>query len=189
MTGGSAITLIFTSSRWTAAWQGLSAVRFLAVLVAEELFPSEPVSGPGSQAVVRLATTRVTARSRIPFPVTRFLERFVAVLLLAWLPMQASALPALALLCEQEQTSAAKHDVSAAVHDHHTMAAHSHASDDDGAGGTGHDHGNGCCHHLFSAVVPASLDAPRESGSPLDLTPLFNLFSFFPEQPQRPPLT
>lgn len=185
MTGGSAITLIFTSSRWTAAWPGLSAVRFLAVLVAEELFPSEPISGPGSQAVVRLAN----AKSRIAFPVTRFLERFVAVLLLAWLPMQASALPALALLCEQEQTSAAKHDVSAAAHGHHDGAGHhQHVDGDDEVGSAAHDHGNGCCHHLFSAVLPVSLDAPPESASALDLTLLSSLTSFFPEQPQRPPL-
>jgi hypothetical protein len=118
-----------------------------------------------------------------------FFQRFVALLLLAWLPMQASALPALALLCEQEQTSSGKNGAVVATHGHHDGAGHhQHADGDDEVGSAAHDHGNGCCHHLFSAVVPASLDAPRESGSQLDPLPLFSLSSFFPEQPQRPPL-
>ena len=103
--------------------------------------------------------------------------------------MQAAALPALALLCEQEHTSAGKNGVVVAAHGHHDGPGHhQHADGDEEVGSAVHDHGNGCCHHLFSAVVPASLDAPRESGSPLDLTPLFGLSSFVPEQPQRPPL-
>jgi hypothetical protein len=121
---------------------------------------------------------------------TRFLQRFVALLLLAWLPMQASALPALALLCEQEQTSVGKNGVVVATHGHHHDGGvhHQHADGDEEVGSAVHDHGNGCCHHLFSAVVPASLDAPRESGLQLDPIPLFSLSSFVPEQPQRPPL-
>jgi hypothetical protein len=119
----------------------------------------------------------------------RFFQRCVAVLLLAWLPVQAAALPALVLLCEQEQTSAESHGVVVAAHGHHDGAGHhQHVDGDDEGGSAPHDHGNGCCHHLFSAALPVSLDAPRESGLPLDLTPLSSLSSFFPEQPQRPPL-
>jgi hypothetical protein len=102
--------------------------------------------------------------------------------------MQASALPALALLCEQEQTSAGKNGVVVAAHDHHDGAGHHQHAGGDEVGNAAHDHGNGCCHHLFSAALPVSLDAPRKSGSSVDLTPLSSLSSFFPEQPQRPPL-
>jgi hypothetical protein len=120
--------------------------------------------------------------------VTRVLQRFVAVVLLAWLPLQAAALPALAMLCEQGEIAAQGRPASDVAHDHHGIVAHPHAGGDDEVGSAGHDHGNGCCHHLFSAVLPVALDAPRESGSPLDFTPPSSLFSFFPEQPQRPPL-
>lgn len=122
--------------------------------------------------------------------VIRFLKRFVVLLLLAWLPVQAAALPALAMLCDEEGTASHDEHAFAVGHGHHNgISPHSHAAGDDEVGGATHDHGNGCCHHLYSAALPVSLEAPRESGSHFDLTPLFSLFSFFPEQPQRPPLT
>jgi len=118
-----------------------------------------------------------------------FLRRFVAVLLLAWLPVQAAALPALAMLCEQEH-SVAHHDPSfGGEHAHHdAIGPHSHADGDEKHGGTTHDHASGCCHHLYSAAPVVFLEAPNESGSNLDLTSFVSLSSFFPEQPQRPPL-
>jgi hypothetical protein len=83
-----------------------------------------------------------------------------------------------------------KNGVVVATHGHHHNGGvhHQHADGDEEVGSAVHDHGNGCCHHLFSAVVPASLDAPRASGLQLDPIPLFSLSSFVPEQPQRPPL-
>jgi hypothetical protein len=113
--------------------------------------------------------------------VTRSLCTFVVWLLLAWLPLQAAALPALALLCEDDLAS-----MHGAVHSHH------HHDDD-----SQHDHGDGggtsppphtCCHHFFTAPLPAPLalsDAPAES---LEPTALFQPHFFFPEPPKQPPL-
>jgi len=117
---------------------------------------------------------------------------FVVLVLLALLPLQAAALPALAMLCEQERIAA--HDDPPGFnveHDHHDgITPHPHADGDDGVGSGAHDHGNGGCHHhLYSAAPPVSPDVLRESTSSIDLIPLFSLTSCFPEQPQRPPLT
>lgn len=124
------------------------------------------------------------------FLVTRLFRRILAAFLLAWFPWPAVALPALTIACELEEIAAHQHPAFAAEHDHSGTAAHPPAVSDDGVGSAAHDHGtgSGCCHHLYSATLPVSIDTPRESGSSLDLTPLASLSSFFPEQPQRPPL-
>lgn len=100
--------------------------------------------------------------------------------------MQAAALPALAMLCEHEQNAVHEDPAFGGEHHHDGIGPHSH--DDGKLGGTSHDHGSGCCHHLYSAAPVVSLEGPQLSGSHLDLTPFVSLSSFFPEQPQRPPL-
>jgi hypothetical protein len=117
----------------------------------------------------------------------RILKKALLIFLLAWVPLQTSALPLVALLCGEN--SAGMHG-QAAAHGHH------------GYGGehAGHDrHGGGdddsspvplynCCHNLTSAAVPAVTaisTAPAEDIAPMSR---FHLFSFVPDQPRRPPL-
>lgn len=115
----------------------------------------------------------------------RAFRRFVILALLAWLPLQAAALPALAFLCETDP---------GAVHGHPT--GHSHPGDHEhGDGGDGHDGHegsssgpHGCCHHFFSAALPSLALAAAMPVSGVDPTPLFHPDFFIPEQPQPPPL-
>lgn len=121
----------------------------------------------------------------------RTLRKLVILVLLAWLPLQAAALPALAFLCGVDP---------GAVHGHAAANAH----DGDHRHGDGGHHGDGgdgegegsspagphtCCHHFFSAALPflrtVTAVAPV---SGVDPTPLFHPEFFIPEQPQRPPL-
>jgi hypothetical protein len=113
----------------------------------------------------------------------RAFRRLVTFALLAWLPLQAAALPALAFLCEVDP---------GAVHAH--GAAHSHHGDH-GHGDDGHDGHDGsssgphaCCHHFFSAALPSVAMAAVVPVSGVDPTPLFHPDFFIPEQPQPPPL-
>ena len=122
----------------------------------------------------------------------RRLARLVAFALLAWLPLQAAALPALMTACELDPAHSPMHHTldEGAAHDH---GDHAHAhGDDDGAGshdgGSAHGAGgHGCCHHYSSAApalaIPAS-DAARE----VFITAPVHLHDFLPEQPKRPPL-
>jgi hypothetical protein len=112
---------------------------------------------------------------------TRSLCTFVAWLLLAWLPLQAAALPALALLCDENPGS-----MHGAAHSHHHDDHSQHDHGDDGGGTSPPPHT--CCHHFFSAALPAPLalsDEPTESLAP---TALLVPHYFFPEPPKRPPL-
>ena len=123
----------------------------------------------------------------------RRLSRFVAFALLAWLPLQAAALPAFAALCELDPAHspmhAALHDDGAAGHEEH--ADHDHGADDGahshdgtpGHGGSGH----GCCHH-FSTAAPALVVGAPELAHAVFLTAVIAVRDFFPEQPKRPPL-
>ena len=113
----------------------------------------------------------------------RAFRKFVILALLAWLPLQAAALPVLAFLCEVDP---------GAMHGH--TAAHSHHGDHEhGDGGhDGHDGSSsgphGCCHHFYSAALPSFGMGAAEPVSGIDPTPLFHPDFFIPEQPQPPPL-
>lgn len=103
--------------------------------------------------------------------------------MLVWFAIQASALPLLALACEQDPSSMHAH---AAVHDHDgDRDAHHH-----GDGGDSSSPGNShtCCHNLSSAALPALTVTADLPASGADPTPLFYPSSFFPEQPLPPPL-
>ncbi len=118
----------------------------------------------------------------------RLLKRFLVVLLLGWLPLQASAFPLIALLCERNPSDVHGY---AAVH-----VQHGHAGD-----ASGHEsHGNAgddpaslvslhnCCHNLTSAAVPTITKIPAAPATGIDPTPLLHFSSFVPDQPKRPPL-
>jgi hypothetical protein len=117
----------------------------------------------------------------------RAFRKFVILTLLAWLPLQAAALPALAFLCEVDPGAMHGH---AAAHSHH--GDHQHG---DGHHGGGHDGDNsppsgphGCCHHFFSAALLSLQTVTVMPVSGVDPTPLFHPDFFIPEQPQPPPL-
>jgi hypothetical protein len=117
------------------------------------------------------------------------LTRFVALALLAWLPLQAAALPALVTACELDPAHSPMHQ---GAHEHHG-ADHDDASQgDDGAGGhDGHSGGStgghGCCHH-YSTAAPGPAVAASDAGTTMFVTPPLRPSEFIPEQPKRPPL-
>jgi len=119
---------------------------------------------------------------------SRILKKALLVFLLGWVPLQASAFPLLALLCERDSSGMYG---NAAVHAHHGHAgdhpAHDHrgdGGDDDSSPAPLHN----CCHNLTSAAVPAVAAASAPPASGIEPTPLFHLSSFSPDQPKRPPL-
>jgi hypothetical protein len=117
---------------------------------------------------------------------TRLLKKAFLLFLLGWLPLQASALPLIALLCEHDPAGTHGH---AAVHVQHGHGEHS-GNDHSGDGGDGSSPAqpHSCCHNLTSAAVPviaAGATGPADGIAP---TPLPHLYRFVPEQPQPPPL-
>jgi hypothetical protein len=125
--------------------------------------------------------------------VMRRLTRFVALALLAWLPLQAAALPALMTVCELDPAHAPMHG---AMHDDRAAGHHAHGdhADRGGDGAAGHDGhsghstgGHGCCHH-FSTAAPAIAIAVPVAAHEAFVTAAIHLHDFFPEQPKRPPL-
>jgi hypothetical protein len=113
----------------------------------------------------------------------RTFRSWVTLFLLAWLPLQAAAVPLLAACCADGQ------DVAMAAAHCHQHDEHA-ASDTDEAPAHDGDHGGNpghlCCPHFSAAsryrfaleAAPVVLDAP---------TPLVADRSHIPEQPQRPP--
>lgn len=120
------------------------------------------------------------------------LSRLLAFALLAWLPLQAAALPVLVLACELDPAHSpmhhAQHDANHG--DHHGEHAHEH--DNDGAdghdGAMGHGaNGHGCCNHYSTAAPTLAIGVP-EATAEVVVTASIHLRDFFPEQPKRPPL-
>lgn len=122
----------------------------------------------------------------------RSVQRFVVFALLCWLPLQASALPALSLICEIDP--AALGMVQGAAHaDHghqhgddasgHDMDGHAHGDHDDGA--SFHEHG--CCNHFSAAAqrMPVIQPDPPQA---YETVPMAVRNIFIPEPLQRPPL-
>jgi hypothetical protein len=116
--------------------------------------------------------------------VIRILKKTLLILLLGWLPLQASALPVLALLCEQDPSE--MH--GGAVHGHHAhhgeQSEHDHEGGDDGSSTPS----GSCCHNLSSAALLASSVKPDVPPAGAEPTPLFHPSSFLPDQPLQPPL-
>jgi len=111
----------------------------------------------------------------------RLMRQLVLFALLAWLPLQASAMPWLAFKCEQ-----------------HTSGMHQHAAHGQHSGGTGDVADGGsddgmaagaydCCHH-FSAVLPIQSLYAVGFAHAASVSPQLYSYSFFPELPKRPPL-
>jgi hypothetical protein len=117
----------------------------------------------------------------------RLLHRVALVLLLGWLPLQTSALPLLALLCEQDPAGmhgGTVHGHQAHHGDHSGHAHHGDGGDDGTLPGSPHT----CCHNLSSAALPALSATSDVPAAGVEPTPLFHPSSFFPEQPLPPPL-
>ena len=115
---------------------------------------------------------------------TRILKRAILVCLLGWLPLQASALPLIALLCEYDSSAMHGH---AAAQSHHAQGehpGHDHHGDGDSPPAQPH----GCCHNLASAAVPGIVVGKADPANGIAPTPLPHLYSFVPEPPQPPPL-
>lgn len=120
----------------------------------------------------------------------RRLVRLVALALLAWLPLQAAALPALMTACELDPAHSPMHK-PAQGHDGAGHGGHSHGGDD------AHDHDDGqsggatgvhdCCHQ-FSTAAPAPAIALPDLGATEFVAPSLRVSEFIPEQPKRPPL-
>jgi hypothetical protein len=111
----------------------------------------------------------------------------VLAFLLGWMPLQAIALPLLALRCERDPASAH----TGAVPGHH--AQHADRSGHDHSGGSGGDDASplllhDCCHNLTSAALPMSAATSEAPAAGVEPTLLFHLFSFFPDRPKPPPL-
>ncbi|HSD54195.1 MAG TPA: hypothetical protein VLC47_08520 [Burkholderiales bacterium] len=122
----------------------------------------------------------------------RSLSRYIAFALLAWLPLQAAALPGLVALCELDPAHSPMHHAmyEGAAHDHGDHV-HGHGGDDSAGGhdgGSGHGAGgHGCCHH-YSSAAPALAIAASDAAHEVFVTVPVHLHDFFPEQPKRPPL-
>ncbi len=116
------------------------------------------------------------------------LHRLLIVFLLAWLPLQAVALPMLALHCESGHGG---HAVAGVPHGLHAQTAgvfdHDHASPaHDGQEDAGTVHQHFCCHH-FSALPVTDPAEPAAAAPALTGRFVLPLFSFFPEPQRRPP--
>jgi hypothetical protein len=125
--------------------------------------------------------------------VKRLLRKALVVFLLAWLPLQAGALPALVLDCELDPEGSAMHQAmhGGAQHDH----GHDTAADGDQApahdhdGDAGHDaFSHGCCHNLSSGAAAAAPIVSLPAGAIVPAALAIHPYRFFPELLKRPPL-
>src|SRR5262245_24044265 len=113
----------------------------------------------------------------------RAFRKVVTLALLAWLPLQAAALPALGFLCEVDPGAVHGH---AGTHSHH--ADHEHGGDGHGDEDSSPPGPHCCCHHFYSAALLSLSTAAVIRASGVDPTPFFHPDFFTPEQPQPPPL-
>jgi hypothetical protein len=123
------------------------------------------------------------------------LARLIALALLAWLPLQAVALPGLMTACELDPAHSPMH--GAAHDDGAAGPAGHHAHGDPGPGDdaandhdghSGHASGShGCCHLSTTTASTLAIAFPDGARDTLAAGPL-SRSDFFPEQLQRPPL-
>jgi hypothetical protein len=109
------------------------------------------------------------------------LRKLLLFVLLGWLPLQASALPVLALWCHSHPHESAMHSHEQ-HHDHDADVAH---SDDGSSPERSADHG--CCQNYFSGLPAMRLADPEAPRTEPARSSAFSPHLFFPEQPQRPP--
>lgn len=114
------------------------------------------------------------------------MRRFVLLMLLAWLPIQASAMPWLAFQCDQHDSGLHSHAAQHADHSHHAAPGNHGAAeggDSDAAMGI-----HSCCHHY--SVVVHSLPILAGVAASAGVAPRLpaHLYEFVPDLPKRPPL-
>jgi hypothetical protein len=120
--------------------------------------------------------------------------RVIACLLLAWLPLQAAALPVLALKCHAGGTGPAViHDQAASMdtasHDGHNAHEHHASAGDDSAPGANDDGGPAghlCCTH-FTAVTATVFAAAAALTAHAMAAPPARAVSHLSAPPQHPP--
>lgn len=107
-------------------------------------------------------------------------------MLLAWLPMQAAAMPWLAFQCDQRGSGMHHHAMQHAGHAHDSSAGDQSVADVDDPDGANAVHT--CCHHFSGVAQAAPISAGvtvAESVAPHS-PPL--LYDFIPDLLKRPPL-
>ena len=127
-------------------------------------------------------------------------HRALAVFLIAWLPIQASAMPSLMRVCEQtvagEQAAVAgqeqaSHEVPCP---YHMQVAQVDRGDPQAAGvpenggESSHGAGHPCCHVTASPAPSALVSITLPIAGFPAAAPIERAYAFFPEQAQRPPL-
>jgi hypothetical protein len=122
----------------------------------------------------------------------RRLIRIIVLALLAWLPLQAAALPGLMTACELDPAHSPMHgaapDGEAAAGGHHSHGDSGHGDDGANDGHSGHaSGGHGCCHLSSTTAAAVAFEFPDPARDVLAAAPP-PLSEFFPERLQRPPL-
>ncbi|MCZ7566064.1 MAG: hypothetical protein M5U08_21635 [Burkholderiales bacterium] len=113
------------------------------------------------------------------------MRRFVLLMLLVWLPIQASATPWLAFKCEGHAAVAHEHAATSGGHGHHAAGAGDAAGGDSG---TSISNAHSCCHHFFGAATALPQPGAVLIDAGIDPRPLAPAYDFFPEPDKRPPL-
>jgi hypothetical protein len=122
----------------------------------------------------------------IDLRVKPLMRRFVLLMLLAWLPIQASAMPWFAFTCEQHEFGI--HDQSA---EHTGHAHHANGADQISSGDGDLDSANAghtCCHHFSGVVHSMSISSGVTVAAGIAPQPPAPLYDFIPDLPKRPPL-
>ncbi len=122
-------------------------------------------------------------------------RRVITCLLLAWLPLQAAALPVLALNCHAGgadrdavtvMDEQAMHAAMGAEHAHDPAAHAAHDSGAPSATDDGGPAGHQCCTH-FTAVTATVFAAAKAPSAHAMATPPARAVSHLPDPPQQPP--
>jgi len=115
------------------------------------------------------------------------MRRFILLMLLAWLPVQASAMPWLAVKCEQHESGTYGHAAHNGGNAHHGDPASSSGSNEDGHATADGVHTS--CHHFFSGAIHGVADlTDAVVATGLVSHPPAPLYEFLPDLPKRPPL-
>lgn len=115
----------------------------------------------------------------------RLARRVLILALLAWFPVQASAMPWLAHKCDQHDTVVHDHGMQ---HTDHAQHAADGGHDDTGHAGDSGASVHSCCHHHFAAIVPLAPTTGEAATSAVAPALPAHSYQFFPEPLKRPPL-
>lgn len=105
-------------------------------------------------------------------------------MLLAWLPIHASAMPWLAFKCEQHDAVMHAHVASADSHSHHASGGGDTSAEDTDGGTISNVHT--CCHHFSGAASTLAQPDASVIGSDVEPRPLAHARDHFPEPLKRP---